>query len=63
VEAAKDSSSVAMENCSDDDGASGEAARPRIAQGLVNCGDDDDNRMVESGEATKDSSAQRWRWQ
>ena len=54
---------MAMENCSDDDGASGEAARPRIAQGLVNCGDDDDNRMVESGEATKDSSAQRWRWQ
>jgi hypothetical protein len=33
---------VAMENCSDDDGACGEAAWPRIvAQGLVNCGDDD----------------------
>jgi hypothetical protein len=31
-----------MENCSDDDGAGGEAARLRIvAQRLVNCGDDD----------------------
>ena len=36
-----------MENCSDDGGAGGEAARPRIAQRLVNCGGDDDDRMVE----------------
>ena len=46
MEAAKDSSSVVMENYSDDDGAGGEAARPMIAQGLVNCGDDDNDRMV-----------------
>ena len=43
METAYDSSSAAMENCtSDDDGAGGDKARPRIvAQQLVNCGDDD----------------------
>ena len=47
MEAANDSSRAVMENYSDDDGAGGEATRPMIAQGLVNCGDDDDDRMVE----------------
>ena len=47
MEAANDSSSAVMENYSDDDGAGGEATRPMIAQGLVNCGDDDNDRMVE----------------